>query len=84
MLPRRRKGNVRYNPRYERKQVTDDIPRSLKRKPTAYTMVSPEVRKQEEKQAKEAENRLCCPHCGAEIKKSQKYCPACGQVLKED
>ena len=84
MLPRRRKGNVRYNPRYERKNVTDDVPRSLKRKPRAYTMVSPEARKQDEKMTQETENKLYCPSCGAEIKKSQKYCPACGRVIEED
>ena len=83
MLPRRRKGNIRYNPRYGRKE-NYDIPASLQRKPYAYTQLSPEARKEDEKKAKKNANKLFCPDCGAEIKKSQKYCPACGKVIKEE
>ena len=82
MLPRRRK-KARYNPRYGR-QGEYDTPTSLKRKPYAYTQLSPEARKQDAKKAEEAEKKPCCPHCGAAVKKNQKYCPACGQVLSEE
>ncbi len=81
MLPRRNR-NIRYNPRYGR-EVTDGVPTSLKRRPYAYTQLSPQARKEDEKKAREAK-KLVCPKCGAEVKKSQKYCPACGRVLKED
>ncbi len=83
MLPRRRKGNIRYNRRYENREINDDIPASLKRRPTAYTQLSPEARREDEKKARQAQ-KLLCPKCGADVKKSQKYCPACGKVLKED
>jgi rubrerythrin len=82
MLPRKRR-NIRYNPRYGR-EVTDGVPTALKRRPYAYTQLSPEVRKEEERKAKQAREKLLCPNCGAEIKKSQKYCPACGKVLDEE
>ncbi|MBR5048247.1 MAG: zinc-ribbon domain-containing protein [Erysipelotrichaceae bacterium] len=82
MLPKR-KRNIRYNPRYGR-QENYDIPATLQRKPYAYTQVSPEVRRQEEKEAKKAKEKPVCPHCGEPVKKSQKYCPACGQVLDEE
>ena len=62
MLPKR-KRNIRYNPRYGR-QENYDIPASLQRKPYAYTQVSPEVRRQEEKEAKKAKEKPVCPHCG--------------------
>ena len=81
MLPRKRK-NIRYNPRYGR-EVTDGVPTAMKRRPSGYTQLSPEARKEDEKKARQAQ-KLLCPKCGAEVKKSQKYCPACGKVLKED
>ena len=80
MLPRKRR-NIRYNPRYGR-EVTDGVPTALKRRPYAYTQLSPVVRKQDEEKARQVK-KLFCPKCGAEVKKSQKYCPACGKVLDE-